>query len=295
MDFADYAARIRALGREVNLDTLAATRALVAPFVAARETPPARIQRDAVYGRDVRHRLDIFTADEDGTSMRPTLIYVHGGGYVAGDKHTEGSPFYSNIGFWAVEHGLNAVLLTYRLAPHHKWPSGIEDLYYAIQFLRHEGKRHGVGQGPLFLMGQSAGAAHVASYIAHPSLYPAPAPHELAGAILLSGIYDYSTMPPDGLEAHYLGEDRSVYGERSSLDGLVASDLPLLISIAEMDAPMFEQQGLQLLTALQARHQKLPRFVHAIGQNHLSPALYLGLDGDLLSPQLDAFIRDHCD
>jgi len=252
-----------------------------------------RVVRDVVYGSDARHRLDIFTAEGEDTAARPTLIYVHGGGFVAGDKHTEGSPFYSNIGLWAVRQRFNGVVLTYRLAPRHQWPSGIEDLHYAIQFLKREGRVHGVAQGPLFLMGQSAGATHVASYIAHPELYPTPGSHQLAGAILLSGLYDFTTLPSRGLETAYIGEDASLYSQRSSRQGLVAANLPLLVSIAEMDASLFEQQGLQLLTALQARHQTMPRFVHAIGQNHLSPALYLGLEGDLMGPQLDAFIHHH--
>jgi triacylglycerol lipase len=292
MTFSDYAKRIRALGREVNPDALAATRALVAPLAGKVPDTGVHIVRDVAYGNFLRQKLDIFTADANGKAMRPTLIYVHGGGFVAGNKHTEGSPFYSNIGKWAVRHGYNGVVLTYRLAPQHQWPSGIEDLHLAIQFLRREGARHGVGQGPLFLMGQSAGAAHVAGYLAHPEVY-AGFQHELAGAILLSGLYDYTSIKTGPSEAAYLGGDKALYGERSSLSGLVASTVPLLVSVAEMDAPMFEQQGLQLLSAVQARHQKLPRFVHAIGQNHLSPALYLGLDGDLLAPQLDAFIREH--
>jgi triacylglycerol lipase len=178
------------------------------------------------------------------------------------------------------------------LAPQQQWPSGIEDLHLAVQFLRQEGARYGVGQGPLFLMGQSAGAAHVASYLAHPEMYPGFG-HELAGAILLSGLYDFTSMQTGPGEEAYLGDDKARYAERSALTGLVECAVPLLVSVAEMDPPVFEQQGLQLLSAWQARHRKLPRFVHGIGQNHLSSALYLGLEGDLLAPQLAAFIREY--
>lgn len=292
MDFSDYKRRIRALGRDITPDLVAQTQALVASLVAAEPPPDCRVQRDVRYGSHERNRLDIFTANEDDTASRATLIYVHGGAFVMGDKHTPGSPFYSNIGHWAAAQGFVGVTLTYRLAPQHQWPSGIEDLHHAIQFLRHEGKRYGVGQGPLFLMGQSAGATHVAGYIAHPEIYQGYA-HELAGAILLSGIYDFTSYTTGPTEAAYLGTDQSRYGERSALRGLVESDVPLLVSVAEMDPPLFEQQGLQLLSALHTRHGQLPRFVHALGQNHISPALFLGLENDLLAPQLFAFIHDH--
>jgi hypothetical protein len=99
------------------------------------------------------------------------------------------------------------------------------------------------------------------------------------------------TDKPGALEQAYLGNDVSVYGERSSLQGLVKSGIPLLMTVAEFDPPMFQQQGLQLLNAWHARHGQIPRFVEAIGQNHLSVALYFGLQGDLVGPQVKSFIE----
>ena len=95
------------------------------------------------------------------------------------------------------------------------------------------------------------------------------------------------------MEANYLGSDTSLYAQRSSLAGLVKCNLPLLVTLAECDPAYFEQQGLALIDALQRRHHQLPRLVHMIGQNHLSVAVYLGLEGDVLAPQLRSFICDH--
>ena len=69
----------------------------------------------------------------------------------------------------------------------------------------------------------------------------------------------------------------------------------MLITLAENDPPVFEKQSLELLHALQEKHQQMPRFVHMIGHNHLSVALYLGLEDDLLAPQLRSFIHDNGD
>jgi predicted esterase len=290
MSFADYAKAIRAIPRQISPDTVNATRNLVLPLAVPLGTD-VKVARDLKYGSHERHRLDVFTPATGFEPARPVLIFVHGGGFIAGDKQMPGTPFFDNIGQWAVRNGCNAVTITYRLAPQNQWPSGIEDLHHVIRFIQDKGSRHGLGAGKLFLMGQSAGAAHASSYIAHSNVY-APHAHGLRGLILLSGVYDY-TLKPGPMEANYLGSDKSLYAQRSSLAGLVKCNLPILVTLAECDPPYFEQQGLALIEALQRRHNQLPRLVHMIGQNHFSVAMYLGLEGDLLGPQLRNFISDH--
>jgi len=281
-----------ALGREINMETLAATRALVTPLHPASPAADTKVQRDVQYGPDERQRMDIFTPANGFDPQRPVLLFVHGGGFIGGDKHAEGSPYYSNIGQWAVRNGCNGVTITYRLAPKHQWPSGIEDLRAAIDFIQQQGAKHGIDARRIFLIGQSAGAAHIASYVAHANLY-APKSHGVSGIILLSGIYNFAIMPPSPMEPAYLGADRSVYPERSSLQALAKSDIPMLLSLTEFDPPQFQRQTLDLLSAIQTAKGDLPMFVYAIGQNHLSVALCLGLTGDLVAPQLKAFIDLH--
>lgn len=292
MAFAEFSKKIKALGRDVNMSTLAATKDLILPFISEPKQGEVNVVRDISYGEDERHRMDVFTPGSGFEPQRPILIFVHGGGFVGGDKHAEGSPFYSNIGWWAVQNGYNAITMTYRLAPEHQFPSGIEDLHELMRYLRHEGREHGLESESIFLMGQSAGAAHAASYVAHQEIY-APFGHGLKGLILLSGLYNYAGVVAGPMEKAYLGDDESLYESRSSIKGLLASELPMLVTLAEMDPPIFEEHGLQLLTALQEKYKKLPRFVHALGQNHLSVALYLGLEGDLVGPQILAFIEDN--
>lgn len=292
MNFSDYARQIRSIGREVNPDTLQATRRLLSPLVPLPDPAEVHVERDVQYGANERHRMDIFTPAGGFEPSRPLLVFVHGGGFIAGDKHSEGSPFYSNVGAWAVRNGCNGITMTYRLAPQHPWPSGLEDIHQVVRYLRHAGREHGIDPDCLFLMGQSAGAAHAASYVAHPELY-APFGHGLSGLILLSGLYDFLRMEVGPMERAYLGDDSARYEARSSLAGVVKSNVPLLVSMAEYDPPVFEQQGLELLSAYQKRHQHLPHFVYATGQNHLSVALALGLEGDLLGPQLQGFIDEY--
>ena len=122
------------------------------------------------------------------------LIYIHGGGFVAGNKRNPGSPFYDNIMLWAVKSGFVGVNATYRLAPQSPWPAGAEDLAAVVQWVSGKIAERGGDPARIYLMGQSAGAVHVASYVSHPEFYKVK-DGGLAGAIMVSGIYDLTASP----------------------------------------------------------------------------------------------------
>jgi acetyl esterase/lipase len=288
MTFPEFAERIKSLGRELSPQLLDGTREIVTPMLPANFLEGTTVVRDIAYGDDERHRLDIFQA-EGAVGLKPVLLFVHGGGFIAGDKHTEGSPFYSNIGAWAARNGFAGVCMTYRLAPASPWPAGIEDIRRAVEFIYFCGVDHGLDATRIFLMGQSAGGAHSAGYLAHPEVY-GNAPHGLKGAILLSAVFDFVSMPTTPMELAYLGNDESTYYQKSSLDGLLETDIPLLVSVAEFDPAKFQAQTLQFLNAWLGKHGELPWELTMLGHNHLSPALFLGLEGDQLAPVLKRFI-----
>lgn len=293
MTFSQYAAQIRALGREISLDALKGTRGLVEPLLPADLLDGVAITRDIAYGEHERHRLDVFT---DGSGeKKPVLLFIHGGGFISGDKGGEGSPFYANIGAWAVKNGYHGVNMTYRLAPEHQWPSGIEDIRAVVEWIQTHGDGYGLDADNLFLMGQSAGGAHSAHYLAFPEVYDR-APHGIKGAILLSAVYDFDAMPTTEKERAYLGNDESLYEERSSRERLVKMNLPLLVTMAEFDPPEFQAQTMVFVNEWwhhRSHQESLPWHIYMLGQNHLSVALYLGLADDQLGPVLKRFIDEH--
>src|SRR5262245_51057214 len=89
-----------------------------------------RVERDIKYGPAERNLLDVFTPEKD-SGAQPVLIFVHGGAFGAGDKHSAGSPFYDNIALWAARHGFIGVTMSYRLAVQSPWPAGGEDIALA--------------------------------------------------------------------------------------------------------------------------------------------------------------------
>jgi triacylglycerol lipase len=279
-------AQLRALGAEVSLPMLQGTAALMASLVAPRDAT-VEVTRDQFYGPDARHRLDIFR--KDTPAHAPVLVYVHGGGFVMGDKTTAGSPFYDNVGQWAAQQGWIGVTLTYRLAPLHRWPSGPEDMALAVRWLRAHIAGYGGDPEAIFLMGQSSGAVHVAAYVSHGRFHPEGAAG-IAGALMVSGVYDATTQPPNRFSAAYYGEDTAVLMEARHTAGLLASDLPLLFSVSEFDPGEFQDQAVQLTQAWHQARSCYPPLEYLAGHNHLSPAQAIGSVDDDLGPRIARFV-----
>ena len=260
-------------------------------FFAARFTGLDRataITRDQSYGPHERHRLDVFSTA--GRRDASVLVFVHGGGFVMGDKRAPGLPFYDNIGDFAARAGFVGVTMTYRLAPAHPWPAGAEDVAAAVNWLRANISAHGGDPQRIFLIGQSAGAVHVAGYVASPSL------HEggdigVAGAMLISGSYDVVAADANQFHRAYYGSQPEKWAAASTLEGLVATDLPLLFSVSEFDAADFQKQAALLTAAFTAARKRFPRMHWLAGHNHLSPVLAVGSPLDTLGPLIREFVE----
>lgn len=285
----DVRGRIRAMGATLLPTTFADTAVIMAPLV--RRPPGVVVQRDVTYGEHPRHRLDIFRSDSAAAgAARPVLVYVHGGGFVQGDKGSDATPFYDNIGRWAAHAGAVGVTMNYRLAPDHRWPSAAHDIAAALDLLHERLPALGGDPKSIFLMGQSAGAAHVASYVAMTDLHRGP---PLAGAIMLSGLYDVEAVEHTPLESAHYGTDTSRFAQMSSLPGLVESAIPCLFSVAEYEPEKFQRQALLLVQRWFARHGALPRMLYLPDHNHMSPAQSVGRADDLLTREIGAFITKH--
>ncbi|MDR2216670.1 MAG: alpha/beta hydrolase [Nevskiaceae bacterium] len=289
---SDLSTRLRALGVAFTPDQLNGTRDLYAPLAPTPEAVGARARRNFHYGRDDRHVLDVF-AHPGKVALSPVVVFVHGGGFVQGDKGKEGEPFYNNFGAWAVREGFVGVTMTYRLAPAHGWPAGPEDIESAIHFLRQGLRAEGGDPDRIVLIGQSAGATHVASWIARQGCAPG-SPTPVAGAVLLSGIYDLALAGPSPMHDAYYGADRALHPQRSTLSALAATSLPCLFTIGELEPPLFQAQAAALVAARWAAQQRYPEMHYLPGHNHVSSIMQLGSPEDDLGPVMAAFVRRVC-
>ena len=143
-------------------------------YQAQHETEPYRdvtVTRDEKYGAHERQRLDVFQPVGNG-GKRPVLVYVHGGGFIAGNKRVPGTAYYDNVGLWAVRNGYVGVTMTYRLAPENKYPAAAADVGGAVKWVIEHIAAQGGDPDNIVLLGQSAGSTHVATYAARPELHP---------------------------------------------------------------------------------------------------------------------------
>jgi triacylglycerol lipase len=287
-------AEIRRLGRNFNPEVLKATYALFAPLQERAPKDGVEIHKDIAYGEDDRHRLDVF-APARKPSKAPIVVYFHGGGYVAGERSPLPGLIYDNVPTFFARHGAIGVNATYRLAPQHKWPSGAADVGKVVDWLRENAARYGGDPNRIFIMGQSAGATHVATWTFVPQVHGVAGPR-IAGAILLSGVYapqhpEFSPEKPAANSTAYYGEDASKYAERSALNHVKEGHPPVFVAVAEYDPYPLAWPSAALVAALVKADKKMPWFVFNRNHNHVSPAMQINSEIDALGPELLAFVQ----
>lgn len=264
---SDAADKVRALGRVV---APVETAAIYRPrMIEAEPYPGVVVQRDIRYGENERHLLDVFAPSGSAAAPRPVFMFVHGGAFVAGDRRgPNASPFYDNVMLWAVRHGMVGVNMTYRRAPQSPWPAGAEDVGAAMRWVHESIAARGGDPSRVYLMGHSAGAVHVASYIAQPRFQQASG-SGVAGALLLSGLYDIPRAEVNPPLLAYFGAEASRYAEQSSLPGLIGTRVPLWVGVGGYEPADFEKQSLLLNDALCAK-ARCPTFQVFPGHSHMS-------------------------
>lgn len=103
--------------------------------------------------------LDIRIYKPKGTSLKPTLIYVHGACWVAGslDSHDE------ICRYLAKQSDVNVIAIKYRLAPEHKYPAAHNDVYDATEWIWNHANELGLSTEQFAIAGESTGAYFTAA------------------------------------------------------------------------------------------------------------------------------------
>jgi triacylglycerol lipase len=290
----ELAARIREVGPKVDARGMAA---LYKPLQEREPYVGIHVTRDLSYGPDPQNLADVFTPSDRGLGKkRPVLLFVHGGGFTAGERRLgPDSPFYDNIGVWAVRHGFIGINMTYRRAPQAQWPAGPEDIGRAVDWVGRTIADQGGDAKRIFILGHSAGATHVAGYISHPQFH---GESTIKGAIIVSGSFEVtptaSVIPEEATlvqhEKSYFGEDPSLDSEQSSTAGLVSTPIPLLFVNAEYDPPFFKRHAAALRTEFQRAHRQ-DRFIVLPVENHMSQIFSINTPDEGLSRAVEEFTR----
>ena len=127
--------------------------ALLALAPLARAEEP-RVLKDVAYGPHKRNKLDITIPQSD--KPLPLLIWVHGGGWAAGDKSGD------NPALLLMPQGYAVAAINYRLSQQAIYPAQLHDCQQAVRFLREHAKEYNLDPEHFGVWGASAGGHLVA-------------------------------------------------------------------------------------------------------------------------------------
>jgi acetyl esterase/lipase len=231
-------------------ENIEATAAAFRPLLKSAPKDGVLVTHNIPYGEDARQILDVY--QPIWRAGAPIVIFIHGGAYVRGDKDAYGE-MYGNIAIWFARQGTLGLNATYRLAPQAKWPSGADDVRGMVKWAKENAAKFGGDANRIYLVGHSAGATHIASYVFDKGLQPADGPG-VAGAVLISGRYrlEYDPNDPNGRNMQaYFGEDAATYAARSPITHIRdGARVPVFTVVTEYDNPGLDVVGAELLAAL---------------------------------------------
>ena len=279
-------AAIAAFGSEIGPASLEGVQALYDAEQRELAKRVSAVATDIAYGEHPRQRLDVY-APANAAGPAPLFIWVHGGGFLRGDKGDAERWPNANAGRFAANEGFLGVVMNYRLAPDHQWPAGGEDVGAVVDWARSNAGEFGGDPERIVLVGTSAGAVHVATHIQLRADTP------VRGAVLLSALYGIGPYT-DVRDVAYYGEEQQLQGERAPLSAIVETDVPLFVACSEFDPPRFQAETIGLLQRRLDRHGRLPRAYVGTGHNHYSFAYHLGTSDRRLGDEIAAFVRDVC-
>lgn len=122
-----------------------------APAKSAANTHPPT-NADVHYGPHERNVLDFWKADTKEPA--PVVIYIHGGGFLAGDK----SSVSANVVEFFLRSGISFASISYRYSSQAPYPAPMLDGGRAVQYLRSKATELNIDSRRVAAFGGSAGA-----------------------------------------------------------------------------------------------------------------------------------------
>lgn len=154
------------------------------------------VQKDIVYDAALPKTcvMDTYHIPERGKKY-PVLIYIHGGGFVAGDKS-----YRRGVCKWYAQRGIYVFNLNYGLCPAFRYPEPLAHLVKAFNFIVDHAKRMSLDLSKVLVSGDSAGAYYATMLIGatrdarlQQTLGVAPK-GSIGAAVLNCGLYDIRSV-----------------------------------------------------------------------------------------------------
>lgn len=157
-----------------------------------------QLKSNLAYGPKSRQCLDLYVTDHQ--PAKALILFVHGGAWSHGDKNA-----YKFVGEAFARYGYDVAILNYHLAPEHIFPTYIDDLAVALDFLEQHQQQYAISTENIALMGHSAGAFNIASLIYHPQPVEVKQRDKIKALIGIAGPYHFD-YKGDALAQHAFDE-----------------------------------------------------------------------------------------
>ena len=224
------------------------------------------ISKEIAYGPDEGQRLQVYAGvnRNNPQDAAPIILLVHGGGFVRGglNNFATAATQFAGLGYIAVN-------MTYPLAPNATWPSGSQNVAAAVKWIKENAADIKGNPNQIFVLGQSAGGAHVAEFVFRPSLVDGESP-TVAGAILGSPAINPNSNAASAGDKAYYGTSGDGWANQQISGNIERTSIPVLIMHAELDPDKFHSNAARLLHELAAEKGLHTRFRQLRGHNHTS-------------------------
>lgn len=213
---------------------------------AVRSRIPGRL--NIAYGEEPKETLDVFPPS-NGRGGAPALIYIHGGYWQMSDKDDT-----TYIAPAFLDAGIAFITLNYTLAPDGNMDVMVEECRRAVAWVYHNAAEIGVDPEQLYLAGHSAGGHLTAMMLATDwsAIDPALPAMPFKGACALSGLYDLEPLRLTYLN-DVLGLNPEAAARNSPLYLDPMADIPLILSVGELETDEFKRHQTELYAAWSAK------------------------------------------
>jgi acetyl esterase/lipase len=266
---AKTAAGIRELGNEIRAqETVELIATLPRMFTAA----DVSVSDEIDYGPDERQRLQVYAGVNRNhpRNAAPIILLVHGGGFSRGGLGT-----YVKVATHFAALGYIAVNMTYPLTPEATWPSGAQSVARAVRWIRKNAAELNGDPDSIFVLGTSAGGAHVADFVFRPGLVDGESP-TVAGAILASPAIELDPESASPATRAYFGEPAEDWKDKQTLGNIERTSIPVLLMVAEYDPDRLHVSAAKLFHELVVDRGVKTRIKQMRGHNHASYIVSIG-------------------
>ena len=160
--------------------------------------PDVVSKRDISYGEYSMNKMDLYYRTDilnDG-QLHPVILYIHGGGFIMGDKkcRVSISEYYADKGYFVC-------CLNYRMPPEVSFPEITHDFVNGFNYIKKLSEKYNIDLDNVFVTGDSSGAFST-SYLAaikynddlRECLGVPELELDIKGIMLMCGIYDVEVL-----------------------------------------------------------------------------------------------------